>query len=38
MIKTDNFGKGKVYNFIFFVFFNILMIKIILYYEIVLGV
>ena len=37
MIKTDKFGKRKCYSFIFFVFFNILTVKISYYYETVFG-
>ena len=33
MIKTDKFGKRKSYNFIVFVFLNILTVKISYYYE-----
>ena len=38
MMKTDKFVKRKCYNIIFFVFFNILTMKISSYYQIVFVV
>ena len=37
MIKMDKFGKRKSDNYLFFVFFNFLTMKISYYYETVFG-